>query len=94
MSDKNIPQTVRTTVVVSPAHGMTMADWKRWGVNLLVFGAPTLAVFFSQLALKVDPKIAAGVALLVFWQALADFWKKYTGQSITLAEGAELPKSP
>lgn len=50
--------------------------WGKWGLNLLFFTAPSLAVFFGQLALKVDPKVAGLVALLTLYGALADFFKK------------------
>ena len=49
---------------------------KKWGVNLLKFTAPALGIFFSQLALKVDPRAAAMVALLALYGAIADYLKK------------------
>ncbi len=51
-------------------------DWGKIGKNILVFSAPGLAVFFGQLALGVDIKKAALVALLVFYGIAADFFKK------------------
>ncbi len=52
-------------------------DWGKIGKNLVVFTAPSLAVFFAQLALKVEWKVAGLVALLTLYGALADFFKKY-----------------
>lgn len=49
---------------------------KKWGWNLLRFTAPALAIFFAQLALGVDPRAAALVALLALYGAGADFFKK------------------
>lgn len=45
-------------------------------MNILLFTAPSLAAFFGQLAVGVDWKIAAGVALLALWGLLADYFKK------------------
>lgn len=49
---------------------------KKYLTNLLKFTAPTVAVFFGQLATGVELKIAAPVALLALWGALADYFKK------------------
>lgn len=65
-----------TTAKVSPSGTLNKEDLKKIGWNLLIFVAPTLAIFFGQLALGVDWKMAFPVALLAFWQALADFFKK------------------
>lgn len=65
-----------TLAKVSPSGMVNKEDLKRWGRNLLIFVAPTLSIFFGQLALGVDWRLALPVALLAFWQALADFFKK------------------
>ncbi len=52
-------------------------DWSRVGQNLIKFTAPALVVFFGQLALKVDWKASALVALLTLYGALSDFFRKY-----------------
>ena len=49
---------------------------KRWGLNLLKFTAPAIAVFFAQLALDVEPKVALLVALLALYGAISDYFKK------------------
>ena len=49
---------------------------KKWGWNLLKFSAPMLSVFFYQLSQGVDWKLAFPVAVLMFWGALADLFKK------------------
>lgn len=55
---------------------LTNADYKKWALNLLKFTAPALAVFFGQLALKVDWKVAGMVALLALYGATSDYFKK------------------
>lgn len=49
---------------------------QKWIKNVLVFTAPALVVFFSQLALKVPVRDAALVAALALWGLLADYFKK------------------
>jgi hypothetical protein len=49
---------------------------KKWFKNLLKFVAPTMALFFGQLAVGVDWKPASGVALLAFYQGLSDYLSK------------------
>lgn len=49
---------------------------KKWGKNLLKFTAPTLVVFFAQLATGVEWEAAFLVALLALYGALADYFKK------------------
>lgn len=61
----------------SKSGELNKRDWQLWGKNLIKFVAPTLAIFFGQLALGVDPKIAAAVAVLALYQALADLFSKY-----------------
>jgi hypothetical protein len=55
---------------------MTQYQMSKWVNNLIRFTAPMLAVFFAQLALGVDAQKAALVALIAFYGALADFFKK------------------
>jgi len=55
---------------------LTKNKFRSWSQNLLRFTAPALAVFFGQLALKVDYKAAALVALLALYGTLADYYKK------------------
>lgn len=50
--------------------------WIKWGMNILRFTAPVLAIFFAQLALGVDWKVAGLLALYAFYAALADLFKK------------------
>jgi len=47
-----------------------------WRNNLIKFGTPPLVVFFGQLALGVDYRVAGAVAILAVYQALADLFKK------------------
>ena len=61
---------------ISPKWKVNSADLKAWGINFLKFVAPTLAIFFGQLALKVEWKAAALVALLAFYQSMADILGK------------------
>jgi len=53
---------------------------KKWGRNTLIFVAPTLAIFFLQLAKGVDFKLALPLALFAFWQSLADYFGKLSKQ--------------
>lgn len=55
---------------------MKKTNRKKFVRNLFKFVAPTLAIFFGQLALNVDWKAASGVALLAFYQALSDYLSK------------------
>ena len=48
----------------------------KWGINLLKFTAPMIAIFFGQLALGVEWKKAIPVAMIALWGALADYFKK------------------
>jgi len=59
-------------------------DWGRYLRNLVVFSAPALVIFFGQLALGVDFKVAGLVALLTFYQLLADFFRKFNESQKTL----------
>lgn len=59
----------------------TREDFIAWSRNILLFSAPALAIYFGQLAAGVDYRIAGGVALLAFWGAIADFFKKYSGEN-------------
>jgi len=55
---------------------LTNSNFKKWSSNLIRFTAPALAIFFGQLAIKVDFKAALLVALLALYGALADYFKK------------------
>ena len=55
---------------------LSKKEYKKWAINLLKFTAPTMAVFFSQLAAGVDYRAACLVALLALYGATADFFKK------------------
>jgi hypothetical protein len=61
-------------------------DWRKIGKNILKFTAPALAVFFGQLALKVDWRAALLVALLTLWGLLADFFSKYSESKKTFVQ--------
>ncbi len=62
---------------MSKKFTLNTTDWKKIGINVLLFTAPALAVFFGQLAAGVNWKIAGAVALLAVWGLLADFFKKF-----------------
>lgn len=51
-------------------------EWKQYLINTLRFTAPTLAVFFGQLAVGVDWRAASAVALLALYGNLSDYFKK------------------
>lgn len=63
--------------MISTNNEMIKADWNVWAINLLKFTAPTLAVFFGQLAAGVKCEIALPIALLALYGAVADWFKKY-----------------
>lgn len=54
-------------------HKATLLKWLK---NGLLFTAPALALFFLQLSQGVDPKLAAGVAVLALYGSIADALKK------------------
>ena len=55
---------------------MTKAKQKKFLANLLKFTAPALAIFFGQLAMGVDFKVALPLALVALYGALADLFSK------------------
>lgn len=78
---------------MSPKNTLVEQDIKAWSKNLLKFTAPALAIFFGQIALGVDWRIASSVALLAFYGAVADILKKYrTDNIVALTIAAEATK--
>lgn len=65
-----------TKAKVSPKGKLNTEDLKKMGMNVLVFTAPALIVFFGQLASGVNWKVAGAVALLALYGVLADLFKK------------------
>lgn len=63
----------------SPRYSLNSDDIRKWGYNLLLFTAPTLAVFFSLLANGVSVQKALPVAIYALYGALADLFKKWAG---------------
>ena len=55
---------------------LSSGRFKKWSLNLLYFTAPILAIFFGQLAIKVDWKVAGWVAIYAFYAAVSDYFKK------------------
>lgn len=55
---------------------MSKEKFKRFGMNLLKFTAPMLAVFFYQLSSGVPVQDAAPLLILSCYGALADWLKK------------------
>ena len=51
-------------------------DLIKIGTNFLIFGAPALVIFFTQLANGVAVKEAFLVAMFVIYQLLADLFRK------------------
>lgn len=60
---------------------MTPEKWAKLRHNLLVFVSPTLAILFAQLAVGVDWKVAAPLALFALYQALSDYFAKKAKES-------------
>lgn len=67
--------------VVSPARTLTVEDKKKLLKNFAKFVAPTLAIFFGQLAIGVKLEAAIFVALLAFYQALSDLFSKWSQET-------------
>lgn len=67
---------ILTDKKVSPKGKLNREDLEKLFNNFLRFVAPTLAIFFAQLAIGVEWKAAGMVALLALYQALSDFFKK------------------
>ncbi len=55
---------------------MTPAKRKKFLKNLLKFSAPGIAVFFSQLAMGADPKVAFSTAALILYGLASDYFTK------------------
>ena len=66
---------ILTTKLVSPPGKLNKEDLVKLFNNFVMFVAPTLAIFFGQLALGVEWKKALPVAGLALWQAIADFFR-------------------
>jgi hypothetical protein len=69
-------------VVISQSGKLEAADLKKWGMNLLLFVAPTFALFFGLLAQGVDIKDAWPVAAFGFYQALSDLITKWRSEKL------------
>jgi len=67
---------ILTKAKIAPKGKLNTEDLKKIGMNVLVFTAPALIVFFGQLASGVNWKVAGAVALLALWGILADLFKK------------------
>lgn len=83
MEKKLIEEKVTTTVpkqmeVVTPPPGRLSTDqWQGFLNNLLSFALPLyLSFFFTQLALGIDPRVAALAALAALYSPLADYLRK------------------
>ena len=61
---------------ISPQGKLNIEDLRKMGINLIVFTAPVLTVFFGLLANGVPFSKAWPVAILVLWGVLADYFKK------------------
>jgi hypothetical protein len=66
-----------TNAKVSPSGQVNKQDLRAWGMNMVVFSAPALAVFFGLLANGVALKTAMYSGLLVIYQLAADLFKKF-----------------
>lgn len=62
----------------SKRYQLNREDLKKWGKNAIIFSAPALVVFFTQLHNGVQWKEAGLVALLVFYGLMADLFKKWS----------------
>lgn len=78
------------TIRISTAGQMTPEDWEKWKANFWKYVAPTLSIFFGQLALGVDWRAAGMVAMFAIYQSLSDYLGKKNGQQIYV----EPPETP
>ena len=62
--------------VIAPKGKLNAEDLKKMGMNLIVFTAPALAVFFGLLATGVPFEKAWPAGLLALYGPIADFFKK------------------
>lgn len=53
---------------------------RKWIGNFFKFVAPTLAIFFGQLAGGVELKFAIPVALFALYQSISDYFGKLANQ--------------
>lgn len=67
---------IYTKAKISPKGKVNKIDLKKMGMNILIFTAPVLAVFFAQLQMGVELKPALLVASVALYGLLADFFKK------------------
>lgn len=73
-------------LVTSPKNGMSKNDWEQYGYNFLKFVAPTLGIFFAQLAVGVDWKPASMLALFALYQTISDFFTKWSEKTKEIVE--------
>ena len=92
MSEQKEVENIRTTVTVSPANNLSLAELKKFGADFIIFIAPVLVVFFTQLSLGVDWKVAGSVAGIALYQSLANLFKRFKSVDVRLAEGSDLAK--
>ena len=59
---------------------LNQENFKKWIKNFFRFVAPTLAIFFAQLAGGVELKFAIPVALFALYQSLSDYFGKLGSQ--------------
>jgi len=62
----------------SPSGSLNSQDWKQWGKNTLIFSAPLLILFLTQVQAGVDIKTALSLVLAAFINALIDLLRKYS----------------
>jgi hypothetical protein len=65
---------------MSLKNSLDQQDWDKIFHNTLVFVAPTLGIFFGQLALGVEFNKALPVALFALYQSLSDIFNKYKAE--------------
>ena len=61
----------------SPSGELSKQDWKQWGKNTLIFSAPLLILFLTQIQAGVDLKTASSLVLAALINALIDLLRKY-----------------
>ena len=68
-------------IVVSNKEELVKQDWVAIAKNVARFTMPVLAIFFSQLAMGVEFRAAALVALYAFYSLVSDVMKKWSSET-------------
>ena len=67
---------------MSQSKTLNTTDWAKIIKNFLLFNLfPFLSVFFGQLAIGIEWRLALSIASLTLWSTLADTFKKWNSKT-------------